>query len=80
TSTASPTEPMHVKHAFSTVGEHEQPVRLLVPGGGGTKVAGMLPNVEEFIARLRPDPRYMFTLVNAMGYSEFYGPNSNKDW
>lgn len=40
----------------------------------------MLPQVEEFIDRLRPDPRYMFALVNAMGYSEYYGPNSNKDW
>lgn len=71
---------MHEKQALSSVGEHEQPVRLLTPGGGGVKVAGMLPHIEEFIDGLRPDPRYMFTLVNAMGYSEFFGPNSNKDW
>lgn len=52
----------------------------LVSPGTMTKVAGMLPAVEEFIATLRPDPRYLYTLVNAMGYSEFYGPNSNVDW
>lgn len=54
-------------------------VHLLHPGRM-IKVAGMLPLVEEFTATLRPDPKYMFTLVNAMGYSEFYGPNSNTDW
>ena len=54
---------------------------LLTPGRPSmTKTAGMVPLVEEFIAGLRPDPRYMYTLVNAMGYSEFYGPNSNRDY
>lgn len=54
-------------------------VHLLNPGRM-TKVAGMLPLVEEFTATLRPDPKFIYTLVNAMGYSEFYGPNSNRDW
>ena len=66
------------KRAFSSA-EGEPAVHLIEPGRM-TKVAGMLPLVEEFTARLRPDPRYMFTLVNAMGYSEFYGPNSNVDY
>ena len=54
---------------------------LLTPGRPSmTKTAGMVPLVEEFISTLRPDPRYMYTLVNAMGYSEFYGANSNRDY
>lgn len=69
---------MMLKRAFSSV-DGEPPVHLIEPGRM-TKVAGMMPMVEEFIERLRPDPRYMFTLVNAMGYSEFFGPNSNRDY
>lgn len=68
---------MMIKQALSS-GE-DFGVHLLNPGRM-TKVAGMLPLVEEFTATLRPDPRYVYTLVNAMGYSEFYGPNSNRDW
>jgi hypothetical protein len=59
--------------------DDELTVRLVQPGSM-TKVAGALPVVDEFISRLRPDPKYMFTLVNAMGYSEYFGPNSNTDW
>lgn len=59
--------------------DDELTVRLVQPGTM-TKTAGMLPVVDEFISRLRPDPKYMFTLVNAMGYSEYFGDNSNKDW
>lgn len=70
---------MHIKRAFSSADEAVS-VRVLHPGVPGTKVAGMLPLVEEFVARLKPDPKYVYTLVNAMGYSEFYGPNSNRDW
>jgi hypothetical protein len=33
-----------------------------------------------FISGLEPDPRYTYALVNSMGYSEFYGANSNTDW
>lgn len=53
---------------------------LVVPGSPGlTKTAAMLPDVETFISTLRPDPKFMYTLVNAMGDSDFYGPNSNRD-
>lgn len=69
---------MMLKRAFSSA-EGEPPVHL-IEAGQMTKVAGALPLVEEFISRLRPDPKYMFTHVNAMGYSEYYGPNSNVDY
>lgn len=48
----------------------------------GTKVASGQPwsAARQFIGRLEPDPRYTYALVNAMGYSEFFGANSNTDW
>jgi hypothetical protein len=64
---------------FAGERDDELTVRLIQPGKM-TKTAGALPAVEEFISRLRPDPKYMYTLVNAMGYSEYFGPNSNTDW
>jgi hypothetical protein len=64
---------------FAGERDDELTVRLVRPGTM-TKVAGTLPAVDEFISRLRPDPKYMYTLVNAMGYSEYFGPNSNTDW
>lgn len=69
---------MMLKRAFSSV-DGEPPVHL-IEAGRMTKVAGMLPLVEEFTAKLRPDPKYTYTLVNAMGYSEFFGDNSNSDY
>lgn len=71
---------MHIKQAFSTVGSDELPVRLVKLGGGNVKVAGMMAEIEDFTSRLKPDSKYMYALVNAMGYSEFFGPNSNTDW
>lgn len=68
-----------LKRAFSSTDGDELAVRL-IEAGRMTKVAGMLPMVEEFTSRLKPDPKFMFTLVNAMGYSEFFGPNSNRDY
>lgn len=58
----------------------EPAVHLLSPSEGMTKVAGLTPEVSSFIATLKPDPRYLYTLVNAMGYSEFFGANSNTDY
>lgn len=69
---------MMLKRAFSST-EGEPAVHLLHPGRM-VKVAGMLPQVEEFTSRLRPDAKFMYTLVNAMGYSEYFGPNSNRDY
>lgn len=68
---------MMIKRALSS--SEEPSVQLLEPGRM-IKTAGMLPLVDEFISTLRPDPKFVYTLVNAMGYSEFYGPNSNRDW
>lgn len=69
---------MMLKRAFSSA-EGERSIHLIQPGGM-TKVAGMLPAVEEFTSRLRPDAKFMYLLVNAMGYSEYFGPNSNRDY
>lgn len=44
------------------------------------KTAGALPAVQAFLDSLRPDPTYTYALVNAMGFSEYFGPNSNADW
>lgn len=54
-------------------------VELVAPG---TKTAQHCePSAARtFLENLCPDPRYTFVLVNAMGYSEYYGANSNTDW
>lgn len=52
----------------------------LVAPGQRVKTAGALPEVQRYLDTLRPDPAYTFALVNAMGYSEYYGTNSNADW
>jgi hypothetical protein len=72
---------MHIKRAYFA-GEHDgEPLVQIVRPGEQIKTASfMMPSVQSFIDRLRPDPRYTYVLVNAMGYSEFYGPNSNRDW
>lgn len=67
-----------LKRAYSS--EDSEPAVTLIEPGRMTKVAGMLPMVEEFTARLKPNPKFMYTLVNAMGYSEYFGPNSNRDY
>lgn len=66
---------------YSGVGPDGDPrVQMIRPGEFVKTASAMLPEVESFIATLRPDPAYTYVLVNAMGYSEFYGSNSNKDW
>lgn len=57
----------------------EPAVELLVPGAR-VKTAGAMPAVQSVLDALAPDPTFTYALVNAMGYSEFYGPNSNSDW
>lgn len=54
-------------------------VELLSPGER-IKTAGAMPAVQRVLDSLRPDPAYTYAFVNAMGYSEFYGTNSNADW
>ena len=71
---------MLIKRSYFA-GEHdgEPLVRVLRPGEM-EKVAGLAPEAQKFCDCLKPDPRYTYVLCNAMGYSEFYGANSNKDW
>lgn len=70
---------MIVKRAWARSGE--EPAIHVVEPGERVKTAGALnPDVERFIKSLQPDSRYTYVLVNAMGYSEFYGANSNTDW
>lgn len=44
------------------------------------KTAGAQPVVQAFLDSLRPDNTYTYALCNAMGFSEFFGSNSNADW
>ena len=66
---------MHIKRARAESSELE----LLRPGDR-VKTAGAMPEVQRVLDSVKPDPRYTFCLVNAMGYSEYYGTNSNADW
>lgn len=71
---------MHIKRAY-LAGEHEGELLVhLIKPGEMVKTSGLAPASEKFIATLRPEPGYTYVLCNAMGYSEFYGANSNKDW
>jgi hypothetical protein len=71
----------HVKRAYFP-GEHdgELLVHHVEPGRGVKTASSLCDGAQEFIDRLRPDPRYTYVLTNAMGYSQYYGANSNKDW
>lgn len=66
---------MLVKYARSEATQLE----LLEPGDR-VKTAGAMPAVQRVLDGLKPDKAYTYALVNAMGYSEFYGSNSNADW
>lgn len=73
---------MLIKHSrLSGVGPDGEPLVHVIDPGEKVKLASnLIPEVEDFIKCLRPDPRFTYVLVNAMGYSEYYGANSNKDW
>lgn len=58
----------------------EAPVLELLQPGDKVKTAGAMPAVQSILDQLEPDPLYSYAFSNAMGYSEFYGPNSNTDW
>lgn len=66
---------MLTKRALS---EHVQ-IELLQPGDR-VKTAAAMPEVQRVLDGLKPEASYTYALVNAMGYSEFYGTNSNADW
>lgn len=71
---------MHIKRAYLAGEVDGEPLVHLIKPGEMVKTSGLAPAAEKFISRLRPDPRYTYVLCNAMGYSEFFGANSNKDW
>ncbi len=70
---------MLIKRAYAESSPEDPRVEILRVGTG-IKTASIADPVQQFTSSLRADPRYTYVLVNAMGYSEFYGPNSNKDW
>lgn len=47
---------------------------------GMNKQAALLPPVQAYLDRLRPDPNKIYVLVNALGAGEFWGSNINGDW
>ncbi len=65
---------------FPGVHDGELLVHEVQPGSLVKTASAVSPGTQEFIGCLKPDPRYTYVLVNAMGYSQFYGANSNKDW
>ena len=71
---------MHIKQALLAGERDGESLVSLIQPGKMVKTAGLAPEAEKFISTLRPDPRYTYVLCNAMGYSEFFGANSNKDW
>jgi hypothetical protein len=72
---------MLIKRAYLQGEPDGEPlVRVITPGEQVKTASPLVPSVQRFIDSLKPDPRYTYTLVNAMGYSEFYGSNSNRDW
>ncbi len=70
----------HTKYAlFSGLRDGAPTVEVVAPQQT-TFAAGALPRVRDFLRTLIPDPKYTYVLVNAMGYSEYFGSNSNADW
>lgn len=55
-------------------------VHVVEPGKMIKTASSLAPGIQEFVGCLEPDPRYTYVLSNAMGYSQFYGANSNTDW
>lgn len=69
------------KRAYFAGERDGEPLLHILRPGEGVKTAGYIqPSVQQFIRTLAPDQKYTYVLVNAMGYSEFYGSNSNRDW
>jgi intein/homing endonuclease len=69
------------KRAYFPGDRDGEPLLLEVRPGLAVKTASALgPGTQQLIDSLRPDPRYTYVLCNAMGHSQYYGANSNKDW
>jgi len=65
---------------FSGERDGELLIQTLIPGEQIKTASPILPEVQRFVGGLKPCDKYTYVLVNAMGYSEFYGANSNKDY
>ena len=48
--------------------------------GMGKRAAPMLPEVQSYLDKLRPDPNKIYVLVNALGAGEYWGSNINGDY
>lgn len=72
----------HTKYALlpGVDASGESRVRVVTPGSSTFFLPGATPQALDFLSKLTPDERYTYVLVNAMGYSEFFGSNSNADW
>jgi len=57
-------------------------VQALFPRGDLTKFASPNLNteIEQYARSIKPDPKYLYVLVNALGAGEFYGSNINGDF
>jgi hypothetical protein len=69
---------MLIKRSHYTLDESQ--IHLVRPGEQVKTASRILPSVQAFIDQLSASEDYSYVLVNAMGYSEFYGANSNTDW
>ena len=65
---------MLIKYARSS-----SAAEVISGGESSTKIAGIAPQVREFITGIKPDDN-TYMLSTAMSYSEFFGPNSNNDY
>lgn len=60
----------------------ESTIRFLHPSFKMVKTADSMvwaPKIQDFIANLKPVADKLYALINAMGATEFYGPNRNGD-
>lgn len=67
-------------HYKGTGHQGEPLVELMTPGEMVKTAQPVHPSVQEFMGDLKPHPRKVYVLVNALGASEFWGQNINGDW
>lgn len=70
---------MLIKRAYAESSPEDPRFEVLRPGSQ-IKTARIESSVRDFIDTLKPEADHTYVLANAMGYSEFFGPNSNRDW
>lgn len=70
---------MLIKRAYAASSPGDPRIEIVRPGEG-VKTARIEDPVRRFIDALKPSKDHTYALVNAMGYSEYFGPNSNRDW